>query len=82
MLRPTRAAAGKLPEVASFTELITPTSGQPTGDCSHPINSSDLSVGVFSPEGRSPWKLVSGRLPDPSAPDQWPGVPRILPVQA
>ena len=43
----------KLPEVASATELIAPANGQPTCDCTHPINPSDLSVGVLSPKGRS-----------------------------
>ena len=60
----------KLPEVASATELISPANGQPTCDCTHPINPNDLTVGVLSPEGRSVWKLVSGHLPDRSDPDQ------------
>jgi hypothetical protein len=34
------------------------------------INPTDLEVGVVSPGARPVWKLVSGRLPDPSAPDQ------------
>jgi hypothetical protein len=60
----------KLPNVASVTTLVAPDNGQPTCDCTHPINPSDLTVGVVSPGGESPFKLVSGHLPDPSSPDQ------------
>jgi hypothetical protein len=60
----------QLPDVASVTTLIAPDNGQPTCDCTHPINPSDLTVGVVSPGGESPFKLVSGHLPDPSSPDQ------------
>jgi len=60
----------KLPGVASVTELISPDNGQPTCDCSHPINPNDFGVLVARPKGRSPFKLVSGRLPDPSSVDQ------------
>jgi hypothetical protein len=59
-----------LPEVSSVTELIGPDSGQPTCTCAHPINPTDFGV-IFAPsKGRSVSKLVSGRLPDPSRPDQ------------
>ena len=68
-VRPVPQLAG-LAGVVSVTELITPADGQPTCDCSHPINPSDLTVGVLSPKGRSLWQLVSGRLPDPSEPGQ------------
>jgi hypothetical protein len=34
----------KLPEVVSATELTVPANGQPTCDCTHPINPSDLTV--------------------------------------
>ncbi len=60
----------RLPGVASVTELVGPDNGQPTCDCSHPINPNDFGVLVAPPNGRSPFKLVSGHLPDPSAPDQ------------
>jgi len=60
----------KLPGVASVTELASPDGGQPTCDCSHPINPNDFGVLVSPPNGRSPFKLVSGHLPDPSAADQ------------
>jgi hypothetical protein len=59
-----------LPGVTSAVELVGPVNGQPTCACTHPINPTDLGV-LFSPStGRSPFKLVSGRLPDRSAPDQ------------
>ena len=60
----------KLPGVASVTELVGLDNGQPTCDCSHLINSNDFAVLVAPPDGRSPFKLVSGRLPDPSSVDQ------------
>ena len=45
--------------------------GNPTcGDCAHPINPTNFGVAVVSGRGRSPFTLVSGRLPDPSQPDQ------------
>jgi hypothetical protein len=61
----------KLPGVTTATELIIPDSGQPTCSCTHPISSaSAFGVFVVSPEARSPFKLVSGRLPEPLAPDE------------
>ena len=59
-----------LPGVTSAVELISPFSGQPACACTHPINPTELGIIFASPKGRSPFKLVSGRLPDPSAPDQ------------
>ena len=59
-----------LPGVTSAVELISPDSGQPACACTHPINPTELGIIFASPKGRSPFKLVSGRLPDPSAPDQ------------
>ncbi len=58
----------RLPGVASATELVTPYNGQPACACTHPINPSDLFV--VSSAGRSPFNLVSGHLPDPSAAGQ------------
>src|SRR5271163_4973859 len=55
-----------LPGVTSAVELISPDSGQPTCACTHPINPTDLGIIFASPKGRSPFKIVSGRLPDPS----------------
>jgi FtsX-like permease family len=60
----------KVPEVTSVTELLGLDSGQPTCDCAHPINPTDFGV-IFEPPARHTlFKLVSGHLPDPSAPDQ------------
>jgi hypothetical protein len=64
------AKVAELPGVTSATELVSPDTGQPTCDCTHPINPTDFGVVLAPPKGRSPFKLVSGRLPDPSAPDQ------------
>jgi hypothetical protein len=60
----------ELPEVSSATELVGTADGQPTCDCTHPINPTDLTVGVLLPEGKQVWQLVSGRLPNPSSADQ------------
>ena len=60
----------KLPEVASVTTLVGPDNGQPTCDCTHPINPNTFGVLVAPSKGRSPLILVSGRLPNPSDPDQ------------
>jgi ABC-type lipoprotein release transport system permease subunit len=60
----------RLPGVSSATEMIDPSEGQPTCDCIHPIDVTDLTVGVVPPTARPIWKLVAGHLPDPSAPDQ------------
>ena len=59
-----------LPGVASATELVFSDSGNPTCDCTHPINGEDITVAVAPARGRSLFTLVSGRLPDPSDPDQ------------
>jgi hypothetical protein len=60
----------KLSEVTSVTELLGPDTGQPTCDCTHPINPTDFGI-IFEPSARRTlFKLVSGHLPDPSAPDQ------------
>jgi hypothetical protein len=68
-LRPSPTIAG-FPNVASVTDEIGPDNGQPTCACTHPINPSDFGVLVVPPKGAPPFKLVSGRLPDPSKPDQ------------
>ena len=60
----------ELPGVTSATELVSPYSGQPTCACTHPINPTDFGVIYSPPARRSPFKLVSGRMPDPSSPDQ------------
>jgi hypothetical protein len=69
-LRPAPALA-KLPAVASATEVRLVLSGQPTCACTHPINTADFVVVAISPQGLSrAVKLVSGHMPDQSAPDQ------------
>jgi hypothetical protein len=60
----------RLPGVSSVTEMVNPAPGQPTCDCTHPINVTDLTVNIAAASARPAWKLVAGHLPDPSAPDQ------------
>jgi len=60
----------KFAEVTSLAELIGPDTGQPKCRCANPINPSDFGVLYAPSSGRSLSKLVSGHLPDPSAPDQ------------
>lgn len=59
----------RLPQVVSATEVLGTDTGQPICRCTHPINSTDFGV-VVPPKGSSVIKLVSGRMPDPSSPDQ------------
>ncbi len=68
-MRPMPKLAG-LPGVSSATDVVGPFSGQPTCDCTSPINPTDFEVLVVPPGGRPIYKLISGHLPDPSAPDQ------------
>jgi hypothetical protein len=60
----------RLPDVASATGVFNPSNGQPKCECSHPINPSNFSVLSEPSKGRPIFKLVGGRLPSPSAPDQ------------
>jgi hypothetical protein len=62
-------AVAHLPGVASSTELILPDAANPTCACA-PIDDNDFGVAVVSGRGAAPFTLVSGRLPDPSKPDQ------------
>ena len=65
------AKVATLPGVISATELVGPDTGQPTcTTCTHPINPKAFGVILVPQKGRSPVKLVSGRMPDPSAPDE------------
>ena len=64
-----RRSTGSLRSLAA-TEVIGADNGQPTCDCTRPINPDDLTVAVMPTKGISPFKLVSGRLPDPSDPHQ------------
>ncbi|HXB37443.1 MAG TPA: FtsX-like permease family protein [Acidimicrobiales bacterium] len=66
--RPVPAVA-HIPGVASATELVLADAGNPTCDCGQ-INDNNFGVVVVSGGGASPFKLVSGQLPDPSMPDQ------------
>ncbi len=59
-----------LPGVRSFAVITGPIAGQPLCSCTHPINSSDLTVAFISGAGVPPWRLVAGHLPNPSKPDQ------------
>jgi hypothetical protein len=60
----------KLPGVTSVTSLVYPFNGQPTCDCTHPINPSYFDVAVVSSKGTPVFNLLSGHMPDPSVPDQ------------
>lgn len=61
----------RLPEVSSVTTLAGPDNGTPVCEsCPHPINPTDFGITCVSGHGRSPYKLVSGHLPDPSSTTQ------------
>ena len=60
----------KLPGVSSASELRSPVNGQPTCDCTYPINPSVFGVIVTSPRARRVFKLVSGNFPNPRSQDQ------------
>ncbi len=61
----------RLPGVAAVTSIVIPGYGQPTCACTHAINSSDFYVNELTTTqfGRAV-KLVAGRMPSPSAPDE------------
>jgi hypothetical protein len=63
-------AVAMIPGVTSVTQVVVPDNGQPTCGCRHPINSTNFGILVLSPGGKPLFKLLSGHLPDPSAPDQ------------
>ncbi|MGO9963604.1 MAG: ABC transporter permease [Acidimicrobiales bacterium] len=60
----------KLPGVISASEVRGPDNGQPTCDCTYPINPTDFGVLVVSPNARRVFKLVSGNFPNPRSVDQ------------
>ncbi len=62
------AEISRLPGVRTVTEAFGPDNGQPTCACTHPLNPSDFGVLLLPAEGRPAFKLVSGRLPEPSNP--------------
>ncbi len=62
---------GSLPEVASAVQTMSPVNGSPHCACPHKL--SELNFGILEyprTGGGRFYKLVSGRLPDPSSPDQ------------
>jgi hypothetical protein len=60
----------RLRGVSSVTEVVIPDAGDPRCDCTHTISQANLGVEVVAPKARSPFTLISGRMPDPSAPDE------------
>ena len=61
----------RLPDVASVTTVASLAAGAPTCSCTHKIGESGFSLlDVSSAELPRVTKLVAGRMPDPSAPDQ------------
>ena len=64
-------ASAKFPsEVASVIRVAGSDNGQPTSACTEPINPTDFGVIVVPTDARPVYKLVSGRMPDPSSTDQ------------
>ena len=63
---------GKLfPAVVSSTEVVDlPDTAQPVCSCPHQINNTYFEVVIARPGGPTPFKLLSGHFPDPSAPDE------------
>ncbi len=60
-----------LPGVTAVTRLAGPDNGTPVCEgCTHPINPTDFGITYVAPGNPSPYKLVSGHLPDPSSPTQ------------
>jgi hypothetical protein len=61
----------RLPDVASVTTVASLANGAPTCSCTHRISLSGFSLyDVSSAELPRVTKLLAGRMPDPSAPDQ------------
>jgi hypothetical protein len=61
----------RLPGVASVTSVVIPGYGQPTCACTHEITSSNFYINELTPAALSRVvKLTSGRMPNPSSPDQ------------
>jgi hypothetical protein len=64
-------ALSRLPDVASVTTVTSLANGAPTCSCTHRISQSGLNLYDVSPaELPRVSKLVAGRMPDPSSPDQ------------
>ena len=60
----------RLPGVKAVTAGIGPDNGEPVCACTHPINPSSFGVIVLPAKGTPAFKLVSGRMPDPSSPNE------------
>jgi hypothetical protein len=60
----------RLPGVVAVTEAYGPDNGQPTCACTHPLNPSSFGVLALPTAAKLDFNLVSGRLPDPSNPDE------------
>jgi len=60
----------RLPGVAAVTEAFGPDNGQPTCACTHPLNPSYFGLVALPTTARPDFNLVSGRLPDPSNPEE------------
>ena len=58
-----------LPGVTSATTVVIPDIGNASCTCTHPISQSGFSV-LATAKGISPYRLLSGRLPDPASSDQ------------
>ena len=51
------------------TKIVIPDIGNASCQCTHPISQSGFSV-VFASKGIAPYRLLSGRLPDPASTNQ------------
>lgn len=60
----------RLPDISATTVAFGPDNGQPTCACTHPLNPSYFGVLVLPSTGTQVFNLVSGRLPNPSNPDE------------
>jgi ABC-type lipoprotein release transport system permease subunit len=61
----------KLSDVSTSTLLRSPAAGTPTCSCGHLINANDFGLAEISPKKLGTFvKLVSGRLPDQTKPDE------------
>jgi hypothetical protein len=68
--KPQPTLAG-LPDVASVTTVVSPAASAPTCSCTHNIGESGFNLyDMSSDELPRLAKLVAGRMPDPSAPEQ------------
>jgi len=59
-----------LPDVGSATVLVGADTGQPSCNCTHPLNPNDFGIISLANRDMTPYKLVAGRLPNPSSPTE------------